>query len=72
MWNVTGSASEIAVGTSVSGTPAAYITVVPSLASLTFFEWQGRQVLDAGEGLYLFDTSEECLFMISGYLLTGS
>lgn len=69
VWNDTGSASEVAVGVSVSGSPYAYITVVPSLANLTFFEWQGRQVLDAGNELYLFDASEGCLFMISGYLL---
>lgn len=44
---------------------------VASVPSHGFVQWQGRQVLNAGETLALYETNTTIRAMVSGYLLSA-
>lgn len=77
-------AGNVAVVRSISCTPlssgltaayvaiasAAYIWHVATGTTLVSLDWEGRQVLNAGEGIQAVCTGANCSFVVSGYLLT--
>lgn len=55
----------------VSGSAQGDIRRWATIAGLTTEEWQGRQVLEEGDQLRVFNSSDELSILVSGYELSA-
>jgi hypothetical protein len=54
-----------------SGSARSYILSQPAPVRALTYHWQGRQVLEPGDGLRVYDDAAVLFYRISGYLLGG-
>lgn len=68
-YNNTGSSQSVLLSPGVSGSSEGAFAKDDSLASGDVFQWEGRQVLNAGEQLIVAFPNATLAVMASGYLL---
>jgi len=68
-YNNTGTAQSVLLSPGVSGSSEGAFAKDDSLASGDVFQWEGRQVLNAGEQLIVAFPNATVAVMASGYLL---